>query len=198
MKGNATLFTMPAAALLATLALAAPAPATTGDLVHAAPAGTRSAQVMVAQATAPPAPAAPSPAPAPAPAAKASGTDRVEARITMLHAKLAITPAQEDLWTQVTQVMRDNAQTMVALTQARAAKAKTLTAVEDLTSYSEITTAHAEGLKKFIPVFAALYDSMSAAQKAQADTLFRGHQHPAAKKMSKRPASASQPASTTP
>jgi len=72
--------------------------------------------------------------------------------------------------------MRDNAQTMAALTQARAAKAKTMAAVEDLTTYAEITKAHAEGLQKFVPVFAALYASMSDAQKAQADALFRGHQ----------------------
>ena len=163
--------TVAAAAILTALALAIPA------------------QVMVAQATSPPAPAVTSPAPAPRHAAKASRSrvDRVEARITMLHAKLAITPAQEDLWKNVTQVMRDNAQTMEALTKARADKAKTMTAVEDLTSYSEITTAHAEGLKKFIPVFETLYASMSDTQKAQADSLFRGHSrsHTAAKKKAK-------------
>jgi periplasmic protein CpxP/Spy len=126
-----------------------------------------------------------SPVPA-APDAR-SRTDRVEARITLLHAKLAITPAQEDLWKNLTQVMRDNEQTMEALMKARADRAKTLTAVDDLKSYAEITNAHAEGLKKFIPAFEPLYASMSDAQKAQADTLFRGPQHnrPAAKKMSK-------------
>jgi hypothetical protein len=155
MKPSATQFLSPAArtvvmavALLATLALASPAPA--------------------------------------APDAR-SRTDRVEARITMLHAKLAITPAQEPAWQTLTQVMRANEQTMEALTKARADHAQTLTAVDDLKSYAEITTAHAEGLKKFIPAFEALYGSMSDAQKAQADTLFRGPQHtrPAAKKLSK-------------
>jgi hypothetical protein len=175
MKRIATQFTVPAArtvaaaALLATLALASPA---------------RPASVLVAQAAAP---AATSPVPGPARAAKASGVNRVEARITMLHATLKITPAQEELWTQVTQVMRDNAQTMEALTKARAAQAKTMTAVEDLNSYSEIAEAHAAGLKKFVPVFQALYASMSDAQKAQADTLFRGHgpSRTAAKKKAK-------------
>ena len=76
---------------------------------------------------------------------------------------------------------------MEALTKARADKAQTMTAVNDLKSYAEIANTHAEGLKKFIPVFEALYGSMSDAQKAQADTLFRGphHNRPAAKKMSK-------------
>ena len=123
-----------------------------------------------------------------------SRPDQVEARITMLHAKLAITAAQEPAWQNLTQVMRDNAQTMDALRVARAAKAPTATAIDDLKSYAEITTAHAEGLKKFLPVFETLYGSMSDAQKAQADTLFRGPQHhprSAAKKMSTTPSNPS-------
>jgi len=174
-----------AAALLATLALAGPVPAAMSDV--APPAGTRPVRILAAQAPAAPAPTVTSPAPAPPRAAKASRSDRVEARITMLHAKLAITAAQEPAWQNLTQVMRDNEQTMEALTKARADKTKSMTAVDDLKSYAEITTAHAEGLKKFIPVFETLYGSMSDAQKAQADTLFRGphHPRPAAKTMSK-------------
>ena len=185
MKHMFTQFTVPAAALLATLALASPVPAATSDV--APPAGTRPVRILAAQAPTPPTPTASSPAPAPARAAKASRTDQVEARITMLHSKLAITAAQEPAWQNLTQVMRDNAQTMEALRTARADKAKTATAVDDLKSYTEITTAHAEGLKKFTPVFETLYGGMSDAQKAQADTLFRGphHKRPAAKKMSK-------------
>src|SRR5271157_5634246 len=107
MKPSATQFLSPAArtvvtaaALLATLALASPVPAATSD--QATPAGTRPVRVLAAETPAPPAPAAPSPRPA----AKASRADRVEARITMLHAKLAITPAQEPAWQTLTQVMR--------------------------------------------------------------------------------------------
>jgi hypothetical protein len=200
MKQITTQFLIPAtrtvvvaAALLATLALASPVPAATSDV--ATPAGTRPARVLAAETPAPPAPAAPSPRPA----AKATRADRVEARITMLHAKLAITPAQEPAWQNVTQVMRDNEQTMEALTKARADKAKTLTAVDDLKSYAEINNAHAEGLKKFIPVFETLYGSMSDAQKAQADTLFRGphHNRPVAKKMSKAPSNPSASTATS-
>jgi protein CpxP len=105
--------------------------------------------------------------------AKPSHAERVEARIQELHAKLHITPAQEDLWKNVTQVMRDNAKTMDDLTQARAAKAATMTAVDALKAYSAIADGHAEGLKRFIPVFEALYASMPDTQKRQADTLFR-------------------------
>jgi len=105
--------------------------------------------------------------------ARTSKVDRTEARIKDLHTKLKITPAQEDLWNKVTQVMRDNAKTMDALNQARFEKAKALTAVEDLKSYSEIAQAHADGLKNFIPAFEALYAAMSDDQKKDADSLFR-------------------------
>ena len=117
--------------------------------------------------------------------AKVSKVDRTEARIKDLHARLKITPAQEDLWNKVTQVMRDDAKTMDALNQARFEKAKTMTAVEDLKSYSEIAQAHADGLKNFIPVFEALYAGMSDDQKKDADTLFRHGSHRKSKSRSK-------------
>jgi len=62
---------------------------------------------------------------------KASTVDHVEARIKDLHARLKITPAQEDLWNNATQVMRENAKTMDALRKARSEKAQTMTAVDD-------------------------------------------------------------------
>jgi len=105
--------------------------------------------------------------------ARPSRVEHVEARIKELQAKLHITPTQEALWQNVTQIMRDNAQTMDALTQARTDKVKTMTAVDNLQSYSAIVEAHAEGLKKFVPAFEALYASMSDTQKHQADNVFR-------------------------
>jgi leucyl aminopeptidase (aminopeptidase T) len=109
-------------------------------------------------------------------AAKASAqhrVDRVEARITEMHGKLKITQAQEDQWAKVAQVLRDNEKAIEPLIKARAENAKTMTAVDDLKSYGEITDAHADGIKKFTPVFATLYDSMSDAQKKEADAMFR-------------------------
>lgn len=47
-----------------------------------------------------------------------------------------------------------------------------MTAVEDIKSYAEIAGAHADDLKKFAPVFEALYNSMSDEQKKNADTIF--------------------------
>ena len=114
-------------------------------------------------------------------AAKVSSEDRVEARIKDMHAKLKITQAQEEQWAKVAQMMRDNEKTIEPLIKARIENAKTMTAVDDLKSYGEITDAHADGIKKFTPVFATLYAGMSDAQKKEADGLFRN----GGKKMSK-------------
>ena len=98
--------------------------------------------------------------------------DPVEARITDLHAKLKITAAQETNWTAFAQVMRDNAKTMDSLFQQRAPKLGSMTAIDDLNSYRDITQAHADGLQKLIPAFQTVYDGMSADQKKNADTVF--------------------------
>ncbi|MGD0960740.1 MAG: Spy/CpxP family protein refolding chaperone [Methylomonas sp.] len=116
-------------------------------------------------------------APGMASAADKHQEDRVEVRIKDMHDKLKITAAQAELWAKVEQTMRDDAKVMDALTQARAEHAKEMTAVDDLKSYGEITAAHADGIKKLTPVFAALYDSMSDAQKKDADALFRHGGH---------------------
>jgi hypothetical protein len=107
---------------------------------------------------------------------------RDEARIKDLHNRLKITPAQESLWSAVANTMRDNDTKIDALAKARHDNAPTMTAVDDLRSYGEIAEAHASGIKAFIPVFASLYDSMDAAQKANADNVFRHAGHKSAKK----------------
>ena len=114
-----------------------------------------------------------------APAAKASrvdrvgsSEDRVEARIKDLHAQLKITQPQEDQWSKVAQVMRDNGKKMDVLTKTRAEKAD-MNAVDDLKSYGEITDEHADGIKRFTPIFKTLYDGMPDAQKKNADAVFR-------------------------
>ena len=108
----------------------------------------------------------------PAPAGNASSEDRVEARVKDLHARLRITQAQEDQWSKVAQVMRDNGKHMDALTKTRSEMAN-MNAIDDLKSYGEITDAHADGIKKFTPIFKTLYDSMPDAQKKTADAVFR-------------------------
>jgi len=69
--------------------------------------------------------------------------------------------------------MRENATSLDGLARARSEHAKTMSAVDDLKSYGEIAEAHVDGLRKFTAVFASLYDSMSEAQKKEADVIFR-------------------------
>jgi len=106
-------------------------------------------------------------------AAKATSAERVEARIKDMHAKLKITAAQEEQWAKVAKVMRDNEKVMEPLINARMEKYKTMTAIDDLKSYGEITDAHADAIKRFTPIFATLYAGMSDAQKKDSDTMFR-------------------------
>ena len=69
--------------------------------------------------------------------------------------------------------MRDNAQAMSDLKKQRAADAQTMNAVDVVKSYESVIEAHEDGMKKFVPPFEALYNTMSDAQKKTADSLFR-------------------------
>jgi hypothetical protein len=102
-----------------------------------------------------------------------SAVDHTEAQIKQLQGALNITEAQKGLWNNLTQVMRDNAKNMDALTKDRVENAKTMNAVEHLKYHRQITEAHLNQLTKFIPPFEALYASMSDKQKKTTDTLFR-------------------------
>ncbi|HEY9157260.1 MAG TPA: Spy/CpxP family protein refolding chaperone [Candidatus Binatus sp.] len=166
-----------AAALLGAIVLAGPLFAASGDFSQAAATKSPAAGEVVAQAAPPEMMAAPAP--------EAHGIASVEARITELHKKLHITDAQKTQWDDLAQVMRDNAQAMVELQKQRAANAKSLNAVEVVKSYGSVIEAHDAGMKKFIPAFEALYNSMSDAQKKVADSLFRSRARTAAKKEAK-------------
>jgi periplasmic protein CpxP/Spy len=110
-----------------------------------------------------------------APAKRGRGQN-IEARIKSLHDQLKITQAQEPQWNQVAQVMREGAKTMRDINQKRRANAKTMSAIDDLHSYQDVASAHAQELQKLIPVFQTLYDSMSPEQKRNADAIFQRHQ----------------------
>jgi hypothetical protein len=112
---------------------------------------------------------------APAPSTAASSRQsRIDAYINNMHKRLKVTSEQETQWNAVAQVMRDNAEDIDKLASDRRAKRSSMTAVDDLQSYEAIADAHADGLKKLVPAFSALYDSMSDTQKKNADQVF-GH-----------------------
>jgi uncharacterized membrane protein YhiD involved in acid resistance len=106
--------------------------------------------------------------------ARTSAVEHTEAQIKQLQSSLNITKGQEELWINLTQVMRDNAKDMDALfTKARAEKTQTRNAVEQMKFHSQITEAQLDQMKKFIPPFEALYASMSDEQKKSTDTIFQ-------------------------
>jgi protein CpxP len=118
----------------------------------------------------------PSNKPPAAAAATSSKPETVEQRITQLKTALKITPDQESKWNAVAQAMRDNAASMEKLVAAKRAIAPaSMTAVDDLMTYQEFTQARLDGLKNLTSSFKALYDSMPADQKKNADQVFQSY-----------------------
>jgi hypothetical protein len=149
-----------AATLLGAIALASPLLAASGETLAQA----SSQQAMAAQGSQP------------------AEILAVEARIKDLHKKLHITDAQKPQWDALTSVMRNNAQVMVDLQKQRTSDAQTQSAVDVVKSYQSVIEAHEVGMQKFVPPFEALYNSMSAAQKKTADSLFRNREKASAAK----------------
>jgi hypothetical protein len=114
--------------------------------------------------------------------ARTTAVEHAEAQIKQLQDELNFTEAQQVLWNNVTQVMRENAKEMDALTKDRAESAKNMNAVEHLKFHSQITEARLNQMKKFLPPFEALYASMSDEQKKSTDTIFRTGKHEKHKK----------------
>jgi hypothetical protein len=109
--------------------------------------------------------------------ARPSAVEYTEAQIKQLQGALNITEAQQELWDNLTQVMRENAKDMDALTDTlakeRAESTKTMNAVEHMKLHSRITAAHSDQLEKFIPPFEAFYSSLSDEQRKTTDTIFQ-------------------------
>jgi hypothetical protein len=105
-----------------------------------------------------------------------SQEDRVETRIKDLHSKLKITGVQEAQWNAFAEVMRDNAQTVDAVLKERSENLHAMNALDDLRSYQKLADAHADGLKRLVPAFEALYNLMSEDQKKTADVVFAEHE----------------------
>jgi hypothetical protein len=104
--------------------------------------------------------------------------ETLEERISTLHAKLDITPAEESDWAPVAQAMRDNDANMQKLMMARrGAAGHDQTAVEAMRTYERFTQAHVDGLKTLISSFETLYSAMPAQQQAVADQVFKTFGH---------------------
>ena len=126
--------------------------------------------LAMAQATPPTTPATGEAATAPRPRPPAVRADQLEIRIKDLHTRLRITSAQEPQWTAFADVMRANARQMGELYQT--GNPQTMTAVDALQHYAKIAQAHSGEITGLVAPFQSLYDSMSPAQKKQADEAF--------------------------
>jgi hypothetical protein len=167
------------ATLLGAIVLATPLFGAAGDFSAAAATESPAARQQIAQA------ASPAAMEAPATKSKPAENGPVEARIKQLHKRLHITEAQKPQWDALTQVMRDNAQAMEDLEKQRATDVKSMSAVDVVKTYGDVIQAHEDGMKKFIPAFEALYNSLSDAQKKIADSMFRGRAEASAAKEAK-------------
>ena len=101
----------------------------------------------------------------PAPAGPREG---VEPEIAELRDRLHITPAQQPQFDAFAEIMRKNAAELDSLMQQKSPKAN---AVDDMRFYLQFTEAQAEGLKRLLPAFQALYDSLTDQQKRAADSV---------------------------
>ena len=108
---------------------------------------------------------------------RTSAVEYTETQIKKLQGALKITDAQKELWNNLTLVMRENAKEMDALTKDRTEKSMTVNAVEQMKFRVQITEAHLDQLKKFIPPFETLYGSMSDQQKKNTNTIFLTGRH---------------------
>ena len=107
------------------------------------------------------------------PSPSPSDPARVERRIAKLHDQLQITPAEEQLWSNVANVMRESARTMGQSYEQRHANLDSLDAVKNLRSYATAAELHARNMQRFAATFGKLYEAMPAAQKGIADQAFR-------------------------
>jgi periplasmic protein CpxP/Spy len=109
------------------------------------------------------------------PVAGKNAAERVEHRITELHAQLRITPAERQQWDQFVEVMRENARDMDQAFIQRAQQFPSMTALQNMQSYEQLAEAHARHLQKLVPAFENLYNAMPDQQKRLADQVFRAN-----------------------
>lgn len=104
---------------------------------------------------------------------RTSAVEHTEAQIKQLQGVLYVTEAQQPLWDNMTQVMRENARDMDALNKERAEQTVPMNAIEHMKFHSQVTQSHLSQMNKLIPPFEAFYDSMSDQQKNITNIVFR-------------------------
>jgi periplasmic protein CpxP/Spy len=95
-------------------------------------------------------------------------SESIESHISEVKNQLEISNAQSAQWDAFCRVERENAVAVAIALKERDAM-KSGTAIDELKSYARITQTRATSVQRMIPVFQALYDSMTPHQKKNAD-----------------------------
>jgi periplasmic protein CpxP/Spy len=138
-----------AAGLMAAVSVAVVQPSRAALTEGGAVPGSRARPIMLAQAPVGPAP-------------------NVEANIANLHQRLAIAPAQEPRFQALANVMRENARMIASMPPP-----SNPNAVEGLRLAIQYGQAEINDMKRMLPALQALYASLTPAQRATADQVFR-------------------------
>jgi hypothetical protein len=92
--------------------------------------------------------------------------------LAALHDELAITPAEEPLWTSFAGSMKDSAAQLGQAYRERRTQLPTMNAIADMNSFIQLEQMRLDGLKKSSAAFTALYQTMPPDQQKVADTVF--------------------------
>jgi periplasmic protein CpxP/Spy len=134
---------------------------------------TMPAHQAAAQAANPATPTAPAARPQ---RPRAERPPRTEGHIAYLKAELKITPAQESQWAKVADAIRQNdTERRQVFTQARANRDQPQNALQRLEGQARFAALRAQQQDRFLAAFRPLYDSLSDAQKKDADGLLGPH-----------------------
>lgn len=97
----------------------------------------------------------------------------VERQIADLHARLLISSTQSARWNRFANLMRDNAHEIDGIFQRRSDAMPTMSAMENMRSYADLSGRHAAEMRRLTLAFQSLYGVMDADQKRVADQVFR-------------------------
>jgi hypothetical protein len=107
-------------------------------------------------------------APVPVLPAQAQPGQNVEGSIAMLHQRLGITPPQESAFAELANVMRENARMSIGGPPPANADA-----VQQLRLAIQYGQQEIAGMRRLLPALETLYASLSPAQRAVANLVFR-------------------------
>jgi len=103
-------------------------------------------------------------------------TEHIEGKLAFLKTELKITPAQETQWEHFASVLRENAtKAEQAMSQARANRAKTTSAIQRLQMRASMEDARAAAMHQVLDAAQPLYATFNDDQKKAADALLTPH-----------------------